>query len=122
MDQPTSKHLARWIDVADNYHDMVERLKVLVEPIAQALDYTEVTSVDIENGNVTFKAEWYGSYQSHDYEVFTFPLFQLLDGTDAIIQRFRDERAKAKQAKDAEATQRELELYEQLRAKFEAKP
>lgn len=64
----------------------------LMELGALFLDFESIDTVSLSESNVSFVAEWFGNYQAHDREVFTFPISMLADQS-RIIAYFKQKKA-----------------------------
>jgi hypothetical protein len=109
------------INIFAAYSEATEWLKMLLDPVVQALDFHFVSHVEVTEDKVFVTAEWQGSYQSSNTEIFEFPT-SLLQNSGDIIAYLKNKRAVdvalqlAERQKQVEISER-AEL-ERLRKKF----
>lgn len=118
----TSDDVTNLIESFKNYNQALEKLSAFCNIVAKGLDYSECSSLSIIEDEVHFRAEWYGSYQAHDYKDFSFPAYMLSQGTESVISHLRElcikEQEEANKAKLKKSELLERQLLAELKAKY----
>lgn len=106
------------------FRSVEEELLVFCSEVAKLLGWQGAERVELKADTVVFRAYWYGSYQSEDHELFSFPADYLVHGVGYVYEHIENKLQQANlersEAERLRSEKVEREQYLRLKQKFEA--